>query len=90
MGLEKISDALHVSATYLSIVLKRVTGCNFSTHLLNVRMERAKELLQEDNQKLQEVAEAVGYSSSQYFSVCFKKYTGMTPSQFREAASKKA
>ncbi len=86
LGLEMISDRLGVSATYLSVVLKKVTGSNFSVHLLGERMNRAKELLREDH-KLQEVAEMVGYSSSQYFSVCFKKYTGMTPSQFREVAN---
>lgn len=87
LGLERVADALHVSTTYLSVTLKRATGHNFSTHLLNIRMERAKELLQKDSLKLQDVAESVGYSSSQYFSVCFKKYTGMTPSQFREVVN---
>lgn len=89
LGLERVADALHVSATYLSIVLKRVTGYNFSAYLLHIRMNKAKELLQEDRLRLQDIAETVGYSSSQYFSVCFKKYTGMTPSQFREAANRK-
>lgn len=42
LGLERIAEALHVSATYLSVTLKKVTGCNFSTHLLNIRMERVQ------------------------------------------------
>lgn len=88
LGLEMVSDKLHVSAAYLSVVLKRVFGVNFSAYLTNIRMNQAKELLKQEHFKLQNVAEAVGYSSSQYFSFCFKKYTGMTPSQFREMANK--
>lgn len=84
LSLGDLAEQFHVSQTYMSIVLKQETEANFSTHLLNMRMNKAMELLRGSDEKHYEVAEQVGYSNPQYFAVCFKKYTGMTPTQFKE------
>ncbi|OCS84694.1 helix-turn-helix domain-containing protein [Caryophanon tenue] len=52
--------------------------------LLKLRMQKAMELLRVDGLKNYEVAEAVGYSNPQYFSICFKKYTGYTPAEYKK------
>jgi len=84
LSLGKLAGQFHVSQTYMGIVLKQETEVNFSTHLLNMRMQKSMELLRCSDVKHYEVAEQVGYSNPQYFAVCFKKYTGMTPTQFKE------
>lgn len=51
---------------------------------MKLRMQKAMELLRVDGLKNYEVAEAVGYSNPQYFSICFKKYTGYTPAEYKK------
>lgn len=83
ISLTEVAQAVHVSATYLSILLKQETSKTFSEYLLEFRMERAKKLLRTTDYTVASIAEQVGYNNSQYFSMCFKKFTGMTPAQFR-------
>lgn len=82
--LSNVAEHMYISETYLSIILKQETGKTFSMYLLEFRMKRAMKLLRSSDAKHYEIAQLVGYSNPQYFSVCFKKYTGMTPTQFRE------
>ncbi|MNI95720.1 HTH-type transcriptional regulator YesS [compost metagenome] len=76
---------MHVSTTYLSTIFKKITGVNFSDFLTETRMQAAMEWLGKEDLKTYEVAERVGYSNPQYFSVSFKKHTGKTPSEFRQS-----
>ncbi|MNG38889.1 Arabinose operon regulatory protein [compost metagenome] len=48
-------------------------------------MEKACELLRESDHKVSDIAELVGYENQRYFSQVFKKFTGQTPSEFRES-----
>jgi two-component system response regulator YesN len=58
-------------------------GSTFIEYVSRLRMERAKLLLHDSNLKTYEAAEKVGFNDPQYFSSCFKKYTGMTPSDYK-------
>lgn len=84
LSLNDIAAFLNISVPYLAVLFKQETRQNFSAHLLEVRMEKAKELLKTTSHTVSEIAEKVGYSSSQYFAVCFKKYTGISPGAYRE------
>ena len=84
LSLNDIAGFLNISVSYLAVLFKQETKQNFSGHLLEVRMGKAKELLRTSSKTVSEIAEAVGYSSSQYFAVCFKKYTGVSPGTYRE------
>lgn len=84
LSLNDIAGFLNISVSYLAVLFKQETKQNFSGHLLEVRMGKAKELLRTSSKTVSEIAEAVGYSSSQYFAVCFKKYTGISPGAYRE------
>ena len=84
LSLNDVADALHISVPYLAVLFKNETNQNFSAHLLKIRMEKAKELLKTTTDTVSEISEKVGYSSSQYFAVSFKKYTGMTPGAYRD------
>lgn len=86
LSLNDVAEALNISVPYLAVLFKQETNQNFGAHLLRIRMEKAKELLRTTGDTVSEISEKVGYSSSQYFAVCFKKYTGMTPGVYREQA----
>jgi len=84
LTLQKLAKMIHVSAPYLSNLFKLEKGFNFGDHLLELRMKKAMELLREESLKTYEISEQVGYSNPQYFSICFKKYTGHTPAEFKK------
>ena len=84
LSLNDIAAFLNISVPYLAVLFKQETKQNFSAHLLEVRMEKAKELLRTTGCTVNEIAEQVGYNSSQYFAVCFKKYTGISPGAYRD------
>ena len=58
------------------------TGITFSNYLRQVRMEKAKELLENTTMKNYEIAEKVGFSDPHYFGISFKKMTGYTPTEY--------
>ena len=64
--------------------IKTITGMSPSDFLRHVRMQHAEKLLTESSLSLAEVAYAVGFADPKYFSRCFKKETGMTPTDYRE------
>ncbi len=84
LTLSILADLLYVTPNYLSAVFKDETGIGFMDYLTDYRIEKSKELLTDLKYKIYEIAYAVGYSDSHYFSKIFKKYTGMTPKEFRE------
>lgn len=81
---QKVAKNVFVSAPYLSNIFKVEKGLNFGDYLLDLRMNKAMELLREHDAKVYKVAGNVGYSNPQYFSVCFKRYTGHTPGDYRK------
>lgn len=84
MSLAMIANEMDVSYTYLSQVFTSEAGQSFQSYLQTLRMEKAKELLAHGDLKNYEIAEKVGFSNAYYFSACFKKYTGMTVSEYRK------
>jgi len=82
-SLGKAAEAVSVSTGYLSALFKKETGTNFVKYLTDVRMQKAMELLQQTDKRTYEIADAIGFDNTHYFSVSFKKYTGMSPSEFR-------
>lgn len=85
ISLEYCADQIHISPYTLSRGFKQITGLNFVDYLMNIRLEKAKQLLRDTDMKISEVAENVGYQHS-YFNRLFKKHESITPSQYREKA----
>lgn len=82
LTLREVADAVHVSASHLNRLLKKETGKTFTDILLTIRISKAQELLKQDY-NVDVVSDMVGFNSSAYFAVCFKKVTGLSPSQYR-------
>ncbi|PHV71438.1 DNA-binding response regulator [Sporanaerobium hydrogeniformans] len=82
--LNELAEHTYVSTYYLSRMFKKELGKNFVEYLNEVRIEKAKELLQDNKYKTYEVAELVGVQDPHYFSKIFKKYTNMTPTEYKE------
>ena len=63
---------------------KKITGKTIFQYLIQHRVERSQELLRSTDMTLAEIAIHTGFSTQSYFSVCFKKQTGVTPNQYRQ------
>jgi two-component system response regulator YesN len=88
INVESVSAYLHYSPNYFSSVFKKETGIAFMKFLLDLRIEKAKDLLLATNMKNFEIALEVGFSSANYFSFCFKKEVGLSPSQYKKQEKK--
>jgi YesN/AraC family two-component response regulator len=78
-------EIIFMNEGYLSKVFRRETGEKFSSYLLRVRMEKAIDLIvNAEDGRVYEVASKVGLGlNPQYFSQLFKKYTGFTPTEYK-------
>lgn len=83
---ESVASKFFINPSYLSQIFKQSTGCSFTDYLTAVRMEKAKKILMSSDMKVLDIAEKLGYSSSQYFAKVFEKYTGSTPLDYRKNA----
>jgi two-component system response regulator YesN len=84
LSIQMIADNTYLSKTYLCSFFKKSTGKTVNEYIMEIRIEKAKELLKENRVKLYEIATNIGFNDSNYFSAIFKKYVGCTPSEFRE------
>ncbi|MFT5871572.1 MAG: two-component system response regulator YesN [Clostridium sp.] len=78
-----VCSYLYISPTYFSFIFKRETKMTFINYLTKIRMETSKELIKTTKMKSFEIAYKVGYSEPNYFSYCFKKQFGISPSEYR-------
>ncbi|MFC4600936.1 response regulator transcription factor [Cohnella hongkongensis] len=81
---DTVARDIGLSRDHLRHVFKEETGSTVQARLTDIRMDRAKRLLDEGALKVYEVAERVGYRNGQYFSQVFRKTTGMTPLDYME------
>lgn len=81
-----VASRIGISTGYLSGLFKKESGRNFIEALTEIRMCHAMELMKRTDKKNYQIAEETGFSNPHYFSVSFKKYSGMSPSEFRNRA----
>ncbi len=86
---EYLVDILNLDYPYLSTLYSSVEGTTIEKHLINLKIERVKELLVYDEKNLSEIAWELGYSSVAHLSGQFKKVTGFTPSYFKKLREQK-
>lgn len=78
-----VAAAVNLHPGYLHRIFRANTGRTVNSYLTAVRMEKAKMLLLHTNIPVADISEYVGVTSRQYFHLLFKKYTGLTPNQYR-------
>ncbi len=83
LSLTLISEELAITPTYFSAFFIRETGIGFNEYVTGLRMERAKELLEKTEEKINRIAEKCGFRSASYFIVVFRKQTGLSPNEYR-------
>lgn len=82
-SLDNLADYLGLSFKYTSILFKKVMGDNFKNYINMYRVQKAKDILKEKKDiKIKDLAENLGYNSSNTFIRIFKKYEGISPTQF--------
>ena len=81
--LPQLASEAYMSVSKFKYVFKAVTGQSFSDYITQKKMECACELLKQSNLYVAEVAYRLGYKNAGSFSVQFKNYTGILPSEYR-------
>lgn len=84
LSLGYVAKNLGISKSHLSATFKADTGCTFGDYLFSFRMKIAKELLEENEYKIYEIAEKVGYPDLAQFSKRFKQYYGISPREMQK------
>lgn len=82
ISLETIAGVMSINPCHLSNIFKKEAGISIIEYLTERRMNTAKELIDRGNMKLVEIAEMVGFNDPYYFSKCFKKMFGVSPSRY--------
>lgn len=82
LTLNDISEECQMSCTYLNVKFKDETGYTFNDYLNRYRIQKAIDLLRENQYKIYEIADMVGFYDYKYFIKVFKKYTGCSPARF--------
>ena len=88
LSLTKVAKFAHISANHLSEKFKEVAGINFVDYVARIRVDNARDLLQNSNLRISEIAFAVGFQSLSQFNRVFKKLTRKSPTQLRKLRTK--
>lgn len=82
----EIAESIYLSPYHTNSIFKQVTGKTIFDYLTEYRMEKAKELLKNPYSRIYLVADSVGYKNKSHFCLTFKKYAGITPSEYKSRA----
>ncbi len=82
--IEDLADAVNLGRTVFYGKIKSITGMSPIDFVRHIRIQRAEELVSKSNYPISQISYLVGFSDPKYFSRCFKKDTGMSPSEYRE------
>ena len=85
LSIDVLADKVFLTPTYLCVVFKKFTGKTINSYITETRLEQSKKLLVDSNMHLQDICYKVGYLSPSYYARLFKKYYGLTPSEYRES-----
>lgn len=88
ISLDDVAKVINLSKPYVCNIFKKETGQNLSTYINQIRIDKAKQLLQNPANSNKDIYAMVGYSNQQYFSRVFKKMTGMTTTEYKEKSIK--
>ncbi|MBE5890641.1 MAG: response regulator [Lachnospiraceae bacterium] len=84
LSVKSISEYANLSVSYACTLFKNETGTTLNQYITDFRMRKAKQLLADPRNKVNEVSERIGYNDGNYFAKSFRKFTGLSPSEYRE------
>lgn len=85
LTLTTISRLVNYNESYISKLFKQLTGMGLSEYISNERIQKARQLLSSTTEPMQSIASSIGFDTAQYFSIVFKKTTGVSPSEYRRS-----
>ena len=85
--LKLAGECTSMSPSYFSVVFKNEKGVSFTDYLIQLRIEKSKELIRCTDLKIYEISYRVGYDTAAYYSTAFKKATGLSPSEYKKSVS---
>ena len=85
ISLHDVANHVALSNNHFCTVFSQETGITFTECLTGLRLSKAKELLQGTRLRTSEIANQIGYNDPHYFSYLFKKHTGVSPREYRQA-----
>ncbi|MFD0716368.1 helix-turn-helix domain-containing protein [Paenibacillus sp. GCM10027626] len=84
VSLTRLADIVYFNPAYLSRLFKKTTGMTIVDYVHELRMKEAISLLENSDMKIQDISEAVGFTSATNFTRFFRKYARLTPYEYRE------
>lgn len=88
LSLEEVAEQAHMNGAYFSSSFRKYMGSSFINYLTEIRIKKAKELLADKDKKIREISSMTGFNDMRYFAKIFKKYVGVTPSEYRSISEK--
>ncbi|MCM1175967.1 MAG: response regulator [Blautia sp.] len=89
LSLQDVAGAMRYSDAYFCKIFKKYFNRSFIVYLNELRIEKAKPMLEDAVRNIKDISSEVGYRDSNYFAKVFKRLTGMTPSDYRGIALQK-
>lgn len=84
LRIDDIAKHFYLNYQYLCSIFKRETDCTLNEFITDFRIKKAKELIDSGRNSIMAIANEVGYEDSNYFSKCYKKHFGLSPSKYIE------
>ncbi len=81
---EEIAEAMYMSRSHLSTSFRKKTGMTVNEYIHRLKIDKAKELLQDRTKSIALISDYLGYSSSSHFNRMFKKFTSVSPFTYRK------
>ena len=88
LKIEDLAAAVNLGRSVFYGKIKSIVGMTPVDFLRHIRIQRAEELITKSDYSFSQIAYSIGFSDPKYFSKCFKKETGMTPSEYRDKAER--
>ena len=87
INLKEVADSLHLNQWYFSTQFKKTMSVSFTEYINKIRVKYAKELLKENDLKIYQIAEMIGFQEPTYFNTVFKKVEGVSPKEYQLRSS---
>lgn len=84
-GVDDFASDMAIGRTRLYQKINDLTGMSIKEFILDIRLKRAGQLLRESEYTVAEISTMTGFANPKYFSVCFKRHFGQTPTEFKAA-----